>query len=101
MPKADHPTRTRTRTRTRTLWGGQCFDAVACEGSRLIRPARLPLSQSERVYGYPKKIRYQHATATDLPCHEKTARKNTATKAKETASIALSSREERGTILFL
>ena len=37
-PDADHPTRTRTRTRTRTLWGDLCLDAVACEGSRLIRP---------------------------------------------------------------
>ena len=29
---------TRTRTRTRTLWGDLCLYAVACEGSRLIRP---------------------------------------------------------------
>ena len=35
---ADHPTRTLTRTVTRTLWGDLCLDAVACEGSRLIRP---------------------------------------------------------------
>ena len=33
-PDADHP----TRTLTRTLWGDLCLDAVACEGSRLIRP---------------------------------------------------------------
>ena len=33
---ADHPTR--TLTRTRTLWGDLCLDAVACEGSSLIRP---------------------------------------------------------------
>ena len=32
-----HPTRTLTRARTRTLWSDQCLDAVACEGSRLIR----------------------------------------------------------------
>ena len=38
-PKADHPTL--TRTLTRTLWGDQCLDAVACEGSRSIRPARV------------------------------------------------------------
>ena len=35
---ADHPTRTQTLTLTRTLWGDQCLDAVAGEGSRLIRP---------------------------------------------------------------
>ena len=34
-------TRTLTLTLTRTLWGDQCLDAVACEGSRLIRPARM------------------------------------------------------------
>ena len=34
---ADHPTRTLTLTVSRTLWGGLCLDAVACEGSRLIR----------------------------------------------------------------
>ena len=33
---ADHPTR--TPTLTRPLWGDLCLDAVACEGSRLIRP---------------------------------------------------------------
>ena len=37
-PNADHPTRTLTLTVTRTLWGDLCLDAVACEGSRLIRP---------------------------------------------------------------
>ena len=30
---------TLTLTLTRTLWGDQCLEAVACEGSRLIRPA--------------------------------------------------------------
>ena len=42
VPKADHPTGilTLTLTLTRTLWGDQCLDAVACEGSRLIRPTR-------------------------------------------------------------
>ena len=40
-PKADHPTLTLTPTVTRTLWGDQCLDAVACEGSRSIRPARV------------------------------------------------------------
>ena len=36
-----HSTRTLalTLTLTRTLWSDQCLDAVACEGSRLIRPA--------------------------------------------------------------
>ena len=35
-----HPTRTLTRTLARTLlWSDQCLDAVAREGSRLIRPA--------------------------------------------------------------
>ena len=29
------------RTLTRTPWGDQWFDAVACEGSTLIRPARM------------------------------------------------------------
>ena len=33
-----HPTRTLTLTLTRTLWGDQCLDAAACEGSRLIGP---------------------------------------------------------------
>ena len=34
-----HPTRTLTRTLARTLlWSDQCLDAVAREGSRLIRP---------------------------------------------------------------
>ena len=33
----DHLTLTLTLTLTRTLWGDQCLDAVACEGSRLIR----------------------------------------------------------------
>ena len=33
---ADHPTR--TLPLTRTLWGDLWLDAVACEGSRLIRP---------------------------------------------------------------
>ena len=36
-PDADHPTRTLTRSLTRTLWGDLCLDAVACEGSGLIR----------------------------------------------------------------
>ena len=35
-PDSDHPTR--ILIRTRTLWGDLCLDAVACEGSRLIRP---------------------------------------------------------------
>ena len=35
-PAADRPTR--TLTVTQTLWGDLCLDAVACEGSRLIRP---------------------------------------------------------------
>ena len=35
---ADHPTRTLALTLTGTLWGDLCLDAVACEGSRLIRP---------------------------------------------------------------
>ena len=43
VPKADHLTLSRNRTRTRTLWGDQCLDAVACEGSRLISPARMLL----------------------------------------------------------
>ena len=38
VPDADHPTRTITLALTLTLWGDQCLDAVACEGSRLIRP---------------------------------------------------------------
>ena len=38
-PDADHPTL--TLTLTRTPWGDQCWDAVACEGSRSIRPARM------------------------------------------------------------
>ena len=38
VPKADHPTRTLTLTLTLTLWRDLCLDAVACEGSRLIRP---------------------------------------------------------------
>ena len=33
-PDADHP----TLTLTRTLWGDLCLDAVASEGSKLIRP---------------------------------------------------------------
>ena len=33
---ADHPTRTLTLTLIGTLWGDQCLDAEACEGSRLI-----------------------------------------------------------------
>ena len=37
-PDADHPTLALTRTRARRLWGDLCLDAVACEGSRLIRP---------------------------------------------------------------
>ena len=43
-PDADNPILTRTRTLTLTLtvtltlWGDLCLDAVACEGSRLIRP---------------------------------------------------------------
>ena len=52
----------------------------ACEGSRFIRAAtaccglerlyvdcaayKIPLSQSERVNSYPRKIHYQHATPT-------------------------------------
>ena len=36
--EAGYPTRTLTLTVTRTLWGDLCLDAVACEGSRLIRP---------------------------------------------------------------
>ena len=31
-------TRTLSLALTRTLWGDRCLDAVACEGSRLIRP---------------------------------------------------------------
>ena len=34
-------TRTPTLNPTRTPWGVQCLGAVACEGSRLIRPARI------------------------------------------------------------
>ena len=37
VPNADHP----TLTLTRTPWGDQLLDAVACEGYRLIRPARM------------------------------------------------------------
>ena len=37
-PGDDHPTQTLSLTRTRTLWSALCLDAVACEGSRLIRP---------------------------------------------------------------
>ena len=37
-PDADHPTRTLTLSLIGTLWGDLCLDAVACEGSRLIRP---------------------------------------------------------------
>ena len=39
--EADRPTRTLTLSLTLTLWGDVCLDAVACEGSRLIRPARM------------------------------------------------------------
>ena len=41
---ADHLTLTLTLLRinlTQTLWGDQCLDVVACEGSRSIRPARV------------------------------------------------------------
>ena len=38
---ANHPTQTLTLTQTRTLRGDQCLDAVPCEGSRSIRPARV------------------------------------------------------------
>ena len=41
VSKADHPTLTLSLTLPRTLWGDQCFDAVACEGSRSICPARV------------------------------------------------------------
>ena len=41
VPKADHPTPTLTLTLTWTLWRDQCLDAMACEGSRSIRPARV------------------------------------------------------------
>ena len=34
----DHPTQTPTRTGIQTLWGEQCLDDVAFEGSGLIRP---------------------------------------------------------------
>ena len=37
-PHADRPTRALTLTLTRTLWGDLWLDAVAGEGSRLIRP---------------------------------------------------------------
>ena len=37
----DHSTLTLTLTLIGTLWGDQCLDAVACEGSRLIRPIWL------------------------------------------------------------
>ena len=38
---SDHSTRTLTKTLIRMLWGKQCSDTVACEGSRLIRPVWL------------------------------------------------------------
>ena len=31
-------------------WGDRCFDAVACEGSRLIRPATGYCCGMERLY---------------------------------------------------
>ena len=37
----DHSTLTLTLTLIGTLWGDQCLDAVACEGSRLIWPIWL------------------------------------------------------------
>ena len=46
--KAHHPTR--TRTRTQTLWGDRCLDAVACEGSGLIWPARMLCLEELKVY---------------------------------------------------
>ena len=41
---AHHP------TRTRTLWGDRCLDAVACQGYRLIWPARMLFLEGLEVY---------------------------------------------------
>ena len=43
-------TGTLTLTLTLTLWGDQCLDAVACEGSRLIRPTRMPCLEGRGLF---------------------------------------------------